>query len=119
MLFVKSIVASVSPRWALIALASAVGIAFATVRAFESEEAKTRRAEMRKQKALRALAQRIASYAQAVHQQFPRGDVVVSERDLAERLRKRPEAVVTALNLLLNDGKVQRVPLRGYWKLSV
>ena len=116
---VKSIVGSMSPRWALVAVATAVGIAFATVRAFESEEVKAQRAEMRKQKELRSLAERIASYAEAVHQQFPRGDVVVSERDLAQRLRKRPEAVVTALNLLLSDGKVQRVPLSGYWKLSV
>ena len=115
---VKNIVSSISPRWALIALASAVGIAFATVRAFESGEAKTRRVELKKQKELRALAQRIASYAQAVHQQFPRGDVVVSERDLAERLRKREEAVVTALNLLLGEQKVHKAPLNGYWKLN-
>jgi len=45
--------------------------------------------------------------------------VVVSERDLAEQLRKRPEEVVTALNLLLNQGQVQRAPLGGYWKLNV
>ena len=116
---VKSIVASISPRWALIAVVSVVGIAFVTVRAVESEEAKIRRTEMKRQKELRALAERISTYAQAVHQRFPRGDVVVSERDLAERLRKRPEAVVTALNLLLDEGKVQRVPLGGYWKLNV
>ncbi len=33
------------------------------------------------------------------------GDVIVSERDLPEQLRKRPDAVVTALNLLLNEQK--------------
>jgi hypothetical protein len=27
--------------------------------------------------------------------------------------------VVTALNLLLNEQKVQRPPLTGYWKLNV
>ncbi len=46
------------------------------------------------------------------------GDVIVSERDLPEQLRKRPDAVVTALNLLLNEQKVQKAPLNGYWKLN-
>ena len=50
---------------------------------------------------------------------YPTGDVIVSERDLAEQLRKRPDAVITALNLLLNEQKVQKAPLRGYWKLNV
>jgi len=31
------------------------------------------------------------------------GDVVVSERDLAEQLRKHPDIVATALNLLLGE----------------
>ena len=61
---------------------------------------------------------RADEYGKAVHEQFPSGDVVVSERDLAEEFRKRPEAVVTALNLLLNQQKVQRAPLSGYWKLN-
>jgi hypothetical protein len=42
----------------------------------------------------------------------------VNERDLAEQLRKRPDAVLTALNLLLNEQKVQQDPLSGYWKLN-
>ena len=37
---IKSVVASVSPHWALIAVASIIGIAAASVRAFESEESK-------------------------------------------------------------------------------
>jgi hypothetical protein len=114
----KSIVSSVPPRWAVIILASAVGIAAASIRALESDEAKKKRAELKKQKELRALTQRISTYAQAVHQQFPTGDVVVSECDLAEQLRKRPDLVVIALNLLLNEQKVQRAPLNGYWKLN-
>jgi uncharacterized membrane-anchored protein YhcB (DUF1043 family) len=114
----KSVVASVSPHWTLIAVASVIGIAAASVRAFEPEESKTRRNELKKQKELRALSQRISTYAQTVRQQFPTGDVIVSERDLAEQLRKRPEAVVTALNLLLNQEKAQRAPLNGYWKLN-
>jgi len=47
------------------------------------------------------------------------GDVIVSELDLAEQLRKRPDTVATALNLLLNEQKVQRATLSGYWKLHV
>ena len=54
-----------------------------------------------------------------VHQRYPTGDVIVCERDLAEQLRKRPDAVAIALNLLLSEQKVQRAPLRGYWKLNV
>jgi DNA-binding GntR family transcriptional regulator len=54
-----------------------------------------------------------------VHQRFPTGDVVVSEEDLAEQLRNRSDAVVTALNLLLNEHKVERAPLSGYWKLNL
>ena len=59
------------------------------------------------------------SYGRNVHQRFPTGDVVVSEEDLAEQLRNRSDAVVTALNLLLNEQKVERAPLSGYWKLNL
>jgi hypothetical protein len=89
-----------------------------SVRAFESEESKARRAELKKQREARALTERISSYARKIHQQFPTGDVVVNERDLAEQLRKRTDVVVTALNLLLNEEKVQQAPLNGYWKLN-
>jgi hypothetical protein len=60
-------------------------------------------------KELRLSAERISSYGHTVHQRYPTGDVIVSELDLAEQLRKRPNAVATALNLLLNEQKVQRV----------
>ena len=113
-----SILSSVSPQWWFVLLASLVGIVAASIRVFESEESKARRAGLKKQKELRSLAQRISTYGRTVHQQFPTGDVVVSELDLAQQLRKRPEIVVTALNLLLNDQKVQRAPLNGYWKLN-
>src|SRR5215467_5031394 len=113
----KSILSSVSTLW-FVLLASAVGITALSVRAFESEESKARRAELKRQKELRLLAERISLYGKTVHRQFPTGDVVLSESDLAEQLRRRPEAVVTALNLLLNEQKVQRVPLNGYWKLN-
>ena len=73
----------------------------------------------RQKKELRALADRISTYGRNVHQRYPTGDVVVSERDLAEQLRKRPDSVATALDLLLGEQKVQRAPLSGYWKLNV
>jgi len=114
----KSILSSVSPQWWFVLIALVLGITAASIRAFESEKSKAKRAELKKQKELRLLTERIAIYGKAVHQQFPTGDVVVCERDLAEQLRKRPEAVVTALNLLLNEQKVQRAPLNGYWKLN-
>jgi len=115
----KAVLLSVSPRWWFIFVTSAIGIAAASFRLLESEEAKTHRAEQKKKrKELRMLADKISAYGQTVHQQFPTGDVVVSERDIAEQLRKRPEVVVTALNLLLNEQKVQRGPLNGYWKLN-
>jgi hypothetical protein len=43
---------------------------------------------------------------------------VVSEEDLAAQLRKRPDYIATALNVLLKEEKVQRTPLTGYWKLN-
>jgi undecaprenyl pyrophosphate synthase len=113
----KTLISSV-PNWSLIALASALGIAAASFLAFESENTRKKRTELKRLKELRLLAVRISTYGQTVHQRFPTGDVVVNERDLAEELRKRPEAVVTALNLLLTEQKVQRAPLRGYWKLN-
>ena len=70
-------------------------------------------------KELRRLADKISTYGRNVHQRYPTGDVIVSERDLAEQLRKRPDIVATALNLLLGEQKVQKAPLNGYWKLNV
>ena len=61
---------------------------------------------------------RFSNYGRNVHQRYPTGDVVVSERDLAEQLRKSSDAVATALNLLLGERKVQKAPLNGYWKLN-
>jgi galactitol-specific phosphotransferase system IIB component len=113
----KSIL-SAAPQWTLL-IASAVGITAASIRVFESEETKRKRSELRKQKELRYLTQRISVYARSVHERYPTGDVIVSERDLAQEFRKRPDVVITALNLLLNEQKVQRAPLRGYWKLNV
>lgn len=103
--------------WILL-IACAVGLSAICTRAFETEESRAKRIERNKKKELRSLAEKISVYGRSVHQRYPTGAVVVSERDLAERLRKRPETVVTALNLLLNEQKVQKAPLNGYWKLN-
>jgi len=108
---------TMSPLVLAAVLDSAVTIVVFSMRAFESES-KAQCRELKRQKQLRALANRISKYGRTVHQRFPTGDVGVSERDLAEQLRKRTDAVVTALNLLLNEQKVQRAPLNGYWKLN-
>jgi hypothetical protein len=109
---------AMSPLVLVAVLTSAIGVVAVSIRAFESDEAKSNRLEVKRQKEIRALTQRISTYARSVHQRFPTGDVVVSERDLAEQLRRRTDVVVTALNLLLNEQKVQRAPLDGYWKLN-
>lgn len=49
----------------------------------------------------------------------PTGNVIVSESDLAEQLKKSPEAFATALNLLFIELKVPRATLPGYWKLNM
>jgi hypothetical protein len=105
--------------WWVALIISGLGVAAICLRALESDEVRAKRADRNKKKELRSLAERISSYGHTTHQRYPTGDVIVSERDLAEQLRKRPDAVITALNLLLNEQKVQKTPLRGYWKLNV
>jgi hypothetical protein len=104
--------------WAAL-IVSVLGIVAICLRALESDGVRAERAERNKKKELRSMAQKISSYGHIVHQRYPTGDVIVCERDLAEQLRKRPDAVATALNLLLSEQKVQRAPLKGYWKLNV
>jgi hypothetical protein len=98
---------------------AAAGIAVTTTRYLETEQAKLQRAERNRKKELRTLADRISTYGRNVHQRYPTGDVVVIECDLAEQFRKRPDAVATALNILLGERKVQKAPLSGYWKLNL
>jgi len=96
----------------------AVGVA-ATCRWYlETDKARVQRAQRKREKELRALADKILAYGRTVHQCYPTGDVVVSEGDLAERLCERPDTAATALNVLLREQKVQRAPLNGYWKLN-
>src|SRR4051794_8393968 len=106
-------------RWWMIAIASsAVGIAAVSARLSESGAAREKRIEESKKKELRAIANRISHYAKSVRQRFPDGAVVVSEEDLAAQLRKRPDYIVSALKALLNEQKVERAPLTGYWRLN-
>ena len=100
-------------------VAGVVGIAATCRWCLETDEVRDQRAHRRNKKELRVLADRISTYGRRVHQRYTTGDVVVSECDLAEQLRKRPDSVATALDLLLGEQKVQRAPLSGYWKLNV
>jgi uncharacterized membrane protein len=117
--FLRSVFSSLPLLWWVAVIISVLGIAAICVRAFETEEVRARRADRNKKKELRSLAERISSYGNTVHQRYPTGDVIVSEHDLAKEFRKRPDVVITALNLLLSERKIQRAPLRGYWKLNV
>jgi hypothetical protein len=119
MSFLTNVLSSMPFHWSVTLIISALGIVAICVRACESAAVRSKRAEQNKKKELRSLAQRISSYGQGVHQRYPSGDVIVSEGDLAQEFRKRPDVVITALNLLLNEQKVQKVSLRGYWKLNV
>jgi hypothetical protein len=101
------------------AIAGVVGIAAVCKRGLESEETRARLKERKQSKELRTLAHKISAYGHNVHQSFPTGDVVVGEHDLADKFCKRREAVGAALNLLLEEQKVQRSSLNGYWKLNV
>ena len=117
--FLIRVFSSMPLGWWVALTISGLGIAAICLRALESDEVRAKRAERNKKKELRSLAERISSHAGTVHRRYPSGNVIVSERDLAEQLRKNPEAVTMALNLLLTEQKVQKAALRGYWKLNV
>jgi uncharacterized membrane-anchored protein YhcB (DUF1043 family) len=104
--------------WLTLAVASAVGIAAVSLRLSETEASRQKRTQQAKNKELLAIANRISQYAKSVRERFPNGAVVVSEEDLAAQLRKRPDYIVSALNALLNEHKVERMPLAGYWRLN-
>ena len=78
------------------------------MRVFETDEARAKSAEHKRGKELRSMANKISEYARGVHQRYPTGDVVVSVRDLAEQLGKRPDAVAKALHLLLTSREFRR-----------
>ena len=105
-------------RTSAVIACAAVGIAVTCSWCLETDEVRVQRAQRKSKKELRALADRTSIYGRKVHQRYPTGDVLVSERDLAEQLRKRPDSVATALNILLGEQKVQKASLNGYWRLQ-
>jgi hypothetical protein len=119
--FVIRIPTWVVQHWGTSAMiACTLGIAaVACKRCLETDKARAERGRRKKERELRAVADKISLYGRKVHHRFPTGEVVVCERDLAEELRKRPDLVATALNVLLGERKAQRAPLSGYWKLNV
>ena len=112
------IISSLPLYWWIVSSIGALTMVAVSARAFETDRSRAKRAERKKERELRSLADKISGYGQIVHQRYPTGDVVVSEHDLAEQLRKRPDAVVTALHMLLGERKIQKAPLNGYWKLN-
>jgi hypothetical protein len=112
-------VSRIALHWWVVLIAGGATIAATCRWCLESDEARDQRAQRKQKKELRVLADKISTYGRTVHQRYPSGNVVVSEHDLAEQLRKRPDAVATALKLLLGEQKVQKAPLSGYWKLNV
>ena len=112
------IISSIPLHWWIVSSIGALTMVALSMRAFETDRSRAKRAERKRKKELRLLADKISVYGQSVHQRYPTGAVVVSERDLAEQLRKRPDNVATALNLPLGEQKVQKTPLSGYWKLN-
>jgi hypothetical protein len=98
-------------------IAGAIGIAATCRRCLETDKVRAQRADRNRKRELRGLADKISTYGRNVHRRYPTGDVVVSEHDLAEQLRKPPDAVAKALNMLLGEQRVQKAPLSGYWKL--
>jgi hypothetical protein len=119
MRFLSDKFSSLPPYGWVALIVSALGIAAMGMRALQTGETRAKSAERKRRKELRLLADKISGYGQGIHQRYPTGDVVVSEQDLAEQLRKPHDAVATALKLLLSEQKIQRAPLKGYWKLNL
>src|SRR5437667_10179281 len=71
-------------RASAVTACAAVGIAVTTRRCLETDEARFQREQRNRKEELRALADRISTYGREVHREYPTGEVVVSERDLAE-----------------------------------
>jgi hypothetical protein len=102
------------------AVARAFRIAVTSRQSIETDETRAERTERtkEKEKEVRALADKILSYGHSVHRRYPTGEVVVGEDDLAAQLRKRRDTVGRALDLLLDERKVRKASLSGYWKLT-
>jgi hypothetical protein len=116
--FLAGVFSSMPLRWWVALIVCVLAIAAICLRVLETDSARAKRAERKKKSDLRLLADKISVYGNSVHRRYPTGDVIVSEWDLAEQLRKRPDSVIIALNLLLNEHKAQKARLSGYWKLN-
>jgi hypothetical protein len=119
MAFLVEIFSSIPLLWWIVFVIAAFACTWICVRTLETDASKTRRAQGKRRKELAALTRKISTYAGDIHRQFPAGNIVISERDLAKQLRKGTETVTMALNLLLDQQRVQKAPLDGYWKLNV
>jgi hypothetical protein len=109
--FLIAAVSWIMLHWRITLSACALAVAASFKCCFERDEARVQRLQSNEKKRLRALADKIVTYGRNVHQRYPSRDVIVSQRDLAEQLRKKPGAVVTALKLLAEERKVQRTSL--------
>jgi hypothetical protein len=114
---IRSWIASHWPTCVVIAVAT-IG-AFVYTRFSETDKSRALRDEHKRKKELSRLTNQIYRYAHNVHQRYPTGDVVVSEADLARQLRRPPDIVATALNVLMGQKRAQRASLEGFWKLKV
>jgi hypothetical protein len=99
-------------------IAGALGVAATFIRRLQTGVPRVTAIQLKQEKKRRALAGRISAYGCKVHRRYPTGDVVVSVRDLALKVRKRPEAVAGALDLLLGEKKAQKARLHGSWRLN-
>jgi hypothetical protein len=97
-----------------VVIASAAGLA-AMFRLTRDDNAA--RPGQKGEKDIQKLADKISKFGRETHAVYPTGDVIVSEDDLAVRLRKPQEKIAKALEKLLGEGKVERARLAGYWKL--
>jgi hypothetical protein len=95
----------------------AVGLVATCKWCLETDEVRAQRSAKKREQEVRRLVGMISKYARNLRKRYPTGEAVVSEADLALQLRKSPELVVTALDILLGERRAQKAPLSGYWKL--
>jgi hypothetical protein len=107
-------------RWRIGALLAS-GLAVTCVYKISTENKKQRaqKAKLKRERKLSRVAKQISKYAGDLRKQYPTGEVVISDSDLAQQLRKPQELVSSALTLLADQKQVQRAPLAGYWKLNM
>jgi hypothetical protein len=77
----------------------------------ETEEQRAQKAKLKRERKLSRVAKQISKYAGDLRKQYPTGEVVISDSDLAQQLRKRQEIVPGALTLLADQKQVLRAPL--------